>query len=80
MTRKPSLPPTKNRTYTKLIVVWSLAAINALAFFHVDADALAVVGSTDVALIGLYMGIGHKDLKTWVASGLLDLRRKGPTQ
>ncbi|KQQ72388.1 hypothetical protein ASF70_12705 [Rhizobium sp. Leaf321] len=69
----------KSRTYSKRLTAWSLGGIYALAFWGTTADVLTVVGSSAIALIALYIGVGHLDLRSWVASGLLDLRKKGGT-
>lgn len=74
MTKKPETQ--KNRTYSKKLTAWSLAGIFALAFYGIGADVITVVGSAAIAHIALYIGVGHLDLRSWVASGLLDLRGK----
>jgi hypothetical protein len=40
------------------------------------AEILTVVGSTSVAHLLLYMGVGHLDLRQLVTNSLLDLKRK----
>lgn len=74
MTR-PTQP--KSRSYSKRLTAWSLIGIFALAFWGATADVITVVGSAAIAHLALYVGVGHLDLRSWVASGLLDLRKKG---
>jgi len=74
MTKKPETQ--KNRTYSKKLTAWSLIGIFALAFWGASAEVITVVGSAAIAHIALYIGVGHLDLRSWVASGLLDLRNK----
>ena len=62
------------------ITAWSLAGIFALAFWGASADVITVVGSAAIAHLALYIGVGHLDLRSWVASGLLDLRKKGVSE
>jgi len=64
--------PQKSRSYSKKLTAWSLIGIFALAFWGATA-----VGSAAIAHLALYVGVGHLDLRSWVASGLLDLRKKG---
>lgn len=66
----------KSRSYSKKLTVWSLIGIFALAFWGATADVITVVGSAAIAHLALYVGVGHLDLRSWVASGLLDLRNK----
>jgi hypothetical protein len=71
------------RTFSKRATAWSLIGVYALAFFGVYvgypglAELISVVGSVAVALLVLYMGVGHLDMRSLIAQGLLDLRRKG---
>lgn len=66
----------KSRSYSKKLTAWSLIGIFALAFWGASADVITVVGSAAIAHLALYVGVGHLDLRSWVASGLLDLRNK----
>jgi|GEM_PF-4935125 len=68
--------PQKSRSYSKRLTAWSLVGIFALAFWGASADVITVVGSAAIVHIALYIGVGHLDLRSWVASGLLDLRGK----
>lgn len=70
----------KNRSYSKKLTAWSLLGIFALAFWGASADVITVVGSAAIAHLALYIGVGHLDLRSWVASGLLDLRKKGAAE
>ncbi|MDX0164402.1 hypothetical protein GOC43_21350 [Sinorhizobium meliloti] len=70
----------KNRSYSKKLTAWSLFGIFALAFWGATADVITVVGSAAIAHLALYVGVGHLDLRSWVASGLLDLRKKGAAE
>jgi len=71
----------KSRSYSKKLTSWSLVGIFALAFWGATADVITVVGSAAIAHLALYIGVGHLDLRSWVASGLLDLRsRKGAAE
>ncbi len=72
----PKSQPQKSRSYSKKLTACSLAGIFALAFWGASADVITVVGSAAIAHIALYIGVGHLDLRSWVASGLLDLRGK----
>ncbi|MBY5684812.1 hypothetical protein HFO32_22070 [Rhizobium leguminosarum] len=74
---KPALNQ-KSRTYSKKIVAWSLAGIYLLALLGRDAEVIYAVGAVAMAHLGLYIGTGHLDLRTWLASGLMDIRKKGP--
>lgn len=78
MTMKPEQQ--KSRSYSKKLTAWSLAGIFALAFWGASADVITVVGSAAIAHLALYIGVGHLDLRSWVASGLLDLRKKGAAE
>jgi len=76
---------TSTRKFSKKATAWALTGIFALAFYgmHIGvpdlAGILTVIGSVSIAHLVLYMGVGHLDLRTLVAQGLLDLRRKrGP--
>lgn len=73
---KHTQTPQKSRSYSKKLTAWSLVGIFALAFYGIGADVITVVGSAAIAHIALYIGVGHLDLRSWVASGLLDLRGK----
>ncbi|MCD4660805.1 hypothetical protein [Agrobacterium sp.] len=74
---------TSTRTFSKRATAWSLFGIFALAFYGVCvgypdlAELITVVGSEAVAHLVLYMGVGHLDMRSLIAQGLLDLRRKG---
>lgn len=74
---------TKTRTFSKRLTAWSLVGVFALAFFGVYvgypdlAELVTVVGSAAVAHLVLYMGVGHLDMRSLIAQGLPDLRRKG---
>ncbi|MEY9198466.1 hypothetical protein ABIA16_003582 [Sinorhizobium fredii] len=70
----------KTRSYSKRLTAWSLIGIFALAFWGADADTITVVASAAIAHLGLYIGTGHLDLRSWIASGLLDIRKKGSGQ
>jgi hypothetical protein len=76
-------PKTSTRTFSKRATAWSLLGVYALAFYGVAvgyadlAELITVVGSAAVALLILYMGVGHLDMRSLIAQGLLDLRRKG---
>lgn len=71
------------RTFSKRATAWSLIGIYFLAFFGVWvgypdlAELVTVVGSAAVAHLVLYMGVGHLDMRSLIARGLLDLRKKG---
>ena len=77
---KPATTSQKSRSYSKRLTSWSLAGIFALAFWGASADVITVVGSAAIAHLALYIGVGHLDLRSWVASGLLDLRKKGASE
>ncbi|KAA1237150.1 hypothetical protein FHL81_10955 [Agrobacterium tumefaciens] len=74
---------TSTRTFSKRATAWSLFGIYVLAFYGVSvgypglAELITVVGSAAVAHLVLYMGVGHLDMRSLTAQGLLDLRRKG---
>ncbi|AMD59421.1 hypothetical protein AWN88_14205 [Agrobacterium tumefaciens] len=76
-------PKTSSRTFSKRATAWSLVGIFSLAFYGVYvgypdlAELITVVGSAAVAHLVLYMGVGHLDMRSLIAQGLLDLRRKG---
>lgn len=73
-----------SRTYSKRVTAVALAGIYGLAGYGLytgsphTAEIVTVVGSAAVAMLMLYMGVGHLDLRSTIASGLLDLRKKGP--
>lgn len=76
-------PKTFTRKFSKRATAWSLIGVYFLAFFGVYvgypdlAELITVVGSAAVAHLVLYMGVGHLDMRSLIAQGLLDLRRKG---
>lgn len=72
---KPALQQ-KNRTYSKKVVAWSLAGIYLLALLGRSADVIYAVGTVAMAHLGLYIGTGHLDLRTWLKSGLMDIKAR----
>ena len=76
------LKPSSRRA-SKLLTAWCLAGIYFLAFYGITVgyqslpELLTVVGSVSVAMVLLYMYVGHKDLLAFIGSGLFDLRGKG---
>ncbi|WP_027489218.1 hypothetical protein [Allorhizobium undicola] len=72
---KPALSQ-KSRSYSKKIVAWSLAGIYLLALLGRDAEIIYAVGAVAMAHLGLYIGTGHLDLRQWIKTGLLDIRKK----
>jgi hypothetical protein len=72
---KPSLQP-KARSYSKKIVAWSLAGIYLLALLGRSAEVIYAVGAVAMAHLGLYIGTGHLDLRQWIKTGLMDIRKK----
>lgn len=66
----------KSRSYSKKIVAWSLAGIYLLALLDRDAEVIYAVGAVAMAHLGLYIGTGHLDLRQWIKTGLLDIRKK----
>lgn len=74
---------TSTRTFSKRLTAWSLFGVFGLSFYGISvgyprlAELITVVGSAAVAHLVLYMGVGHLDMRSLIAQGLLDLRRKG---
>jgi len=66
----------KSRTYSKRLTAWSLAGIFGLGAWR-DADTIYAVGSAAIALNLLYMGVGHLDLRSILASQLLKIGKRG---
>ncbi|MBY3363735.1 hypothetical protein [Rhizobium laguerreae] len=67
----------KSRTYSKRLTAWSLVGIFTLATFR-DADLITAVGAIVIALNLLYMGVGHLDMRSILASQLLKIGKRGP--
>ena len=74
---------TSSRRYSKRLTAWSLGGFYGLTVYGISvqyphlADVLAIVGPTAVALLLLYMFIGHRDLQLMISKGTFDLRGKG---
>lgn len=75
----------KSRTYSKRMTALSLLGIYGMAAYGMftrnpdTADIVTNVGSVTVGLLIIYMGVGHLDLRQFLASSaasLLDFKRK----
>ena len=82
MAEKPDLTAKKSRTFSKRLTAWSVLSTQMITAAAIGlnpggaADILSVSLPSQIALLGLYMGTGHLDLRSWLNSGLLDIKKK----
>lgn len=75
------MPKKVSRTTSKRLTALSLVGLFGLAFYgifthnNMTAEIIAVMAPASVALLTLYMGIGHLDLRSLAALKILDLRK-----
>ncbi len=76
---------TSSRFFTKCVILFLIVCNNAAMFQALwlnpaqAADIITNSGAINVALAGLYMGVGHLDLRAFAAQGLLDVKRGSKT-
>lgn len=74
--------PKSSRRFSKFMTCWSIFSTQMTTAAAIGlnptaaADILSISLPAQIGMLGLYVGTGHLDLRTWMQSGLLDIRKR----